>query len=152
MGTTHLQRAARVRIESNGERRGTRILVDGNDVSNDVVTVTWSVDANDRRPPTATVTFIQADIDVETELASQTPAVVDGLEFRALDLTVLDIKPGDKILIRSALHITDAEIAAIEKTLKGSLPGHQVIVIDGGLELSVLRPEGKAERTRPDQP
>jgi hypothetical protein len=62
MDTTHLTRPPRVRIESNGEHRGTRIYIDDTEVTNDVVAVTWTAQAGSR-PPTATITFIQATVE-----------------------------------------------------------------------------------------
>lgn len=147
MLTTRLQRPALVRVESATTVPGTRIYIDGKDVTNDVVTVNWTVDANDRRPPTATVTFIQADLSGEAELAEQAPA--DSTEFRALDLTVLDIKPGDKILIRSHERIDDEDCDFIKANVVRQFPGHEVLILDGGLELSVLR--DASPRRTPDQ-
>jgi hypothetical protein len=143
MDTTRLQRPARVRIESATTTPGTRVYINDEDVTNDVVAVTWAVNANDRRPPTATVTFIQADINGEAELADETPAPEAGLELRAVDLAVLDVRPGDTIVFRTAGNLDDAERDSLMTSAKTKFPDHKVMVLEGGLELALLRQESE---------
>lgn len=141
MDTTRIARPARVHIQSNGKHAGTRVLIDGKDMGAEITAVTWTAQANSK-PPTAVVTFHNVEIDAEADSTDPPPAET---EVRAVDLAILDLKPGDTILIRSEQHLDDEAYDQIEKLCRRHLPGHKVVVLDGGLELSVLRQEDAAD-------
>lgn len=63
MGTVSQPRPSRIRIETAPDRPGCRVLFDGEDVSNDCLSVTWSLTAGGS--PTATIVFVNVEIDAE---------------------------------------------------------------------------------------
>lgn len=127
----------RVRIESDGARTA-RVLVDDVDVSCTVTAVSWTMSVGG--PAYATVDFRDVQIEAEGELPDSEPSRPADAELRAHDLTILDVKPGDTILLRHEKHIDDTDRAAITGSVTRQFPGHEVLILDGGLELSVLRP------------
>lgn len=130
----------RVRIESNGRvGSDTHVLIDGHDVTNSVSAVTWHLGV-DEEPATAVITFLDVQIDAEADAVD---APVAEQEFRAVDLTVLDVKPGDTILLRHELMVDQETCERLVATCQRAFPGHTIVVLDGGLELSVLRPESE---------
>jgi hypothetical protein len=64
-------------------------------------------------------------------------------------MTVLDIKPGDKILIRSGLRMTRDDRDWMKEVLGEYFPGHEVLILDGGLSLGVVRPDGEDAQADP---
>ena len=62
------------------------------------------------------------------------------LEIAVSDLARIDLQPGDLLLFRHEKRISDASVRHIKDQCAELLPGHRVMVIDGGLELAVLRP------------
>lgn len=68
---------------------------------------------------------------------------IDGLEL-INRIDVLALQPGDVLVLRSEELIRPEFKLYLEKQLRRRFPEHQVIVIDGGVELMVLReePEG----------
>lgn len=66
-----------------------------------------------------------------------TPAPVELPEVR-----ILRLEPGDMLLVSSPLRLSDADVAFIGDRLKGKFPGHEAVILDGGLTLDILRKGG----------
>ncbi len=180
-------RPPRVRIEHDHDAPGTRVLIDGTDMSHAVTEVSWARRAG--ALATATVTFHDVEIFADATGKQATvrmapgtgtktltvpscpacggarqvpdwrthdpvtgkPGVKDcpdcppeppgtaGVEYRAVDLAVLDLRPGDKILPRSEKRLDDEALACIRGRFAQELPGHQVLLLEGGLGLAILR-------------
>lgn len=68
--------------------------------------------------------------------------VDDGaIEIKLPDLSRVALEPGDAILVRVShglLSMADSE--RIERRIKAKLPGHEVLVASGNIELAVIRP------------
>jgi hypothetical protein len=55
---------------------------------------------------------------------------------------VLTLRPGDIVVIRCPVLLSADGVAHLRAALAKHIPaGHQVMILDGGLDLSVLRPE-----------
>lgn len=50
---------------------------------------------------------------------------------------VMNLAPGDVIILRSEGRLTMEQAEALRQRVEGMFPGHQVIVLGGGLELAV---------------
>jgi hypothetical protein len=58
-----------------------------------------------------------------------------------LDLGVLALKPNDVVIVRSAYALTKAQVCEMQEQVCGVLPtGTKVLILDGGLEIGVIRP------------
>jgi len=73
--------------------------------------------------------------------------VPDGLEIKIADLSRVALEPGDVLLARVDGPIDMAQAEAIRKRLKWYFPGHDVVVVDGSVELSVVRPRDTVPTT-----
>lgn len=51
----------------------------------------------------------------------------------------LRIEPGDTVVIRLALAVSELEARNIKLTAEQAFPGHKVVVLAHGMELGVLR-------------
>lgn len=82
-------------------------------------------------------------------LAERPPETLSApIEVRVADLSVLDLSPGDVIVLRTAGNFDEADARAIQDRLGTALPpGHQVLILEGALEVQLLRP---LKRPRPD--
>lgn len=139
MPTLKLPRPSRVRIVRTHAENRAHVYIDDVDISGQVTAVSWSVNAHDQLPR-ATVTFMDVDIDAEADNPQETTAPARDVEFRAYDLAVLDIRPGDKILLRSPLNITHEEFEILKARFRSRFPDNEVLLLEGGLDISVLRP------------
>ena len=112
-----------------------------------VTAVSWSMQAG--RMPTATISFIDVEImadaeDIETWTEGSGPLAQ---ELRAVDMAVLDLKPGDTIVLRSEKMLDQQQYDTIKTLVAAEFPGHRVVVLDGGLELSLLRATDQERET-----
>ena len=57
------------------------------------------------------------------------------------DVEILRLQPGDTLVITSLVPLTDEHVASLRDDLGARFPGHQAIILDGGITLSVLRKE-----------
>lgn len=62
------------------------------------------------------------------------------IEIKLPNLSRVALEPGDTLLVRSPHMIDSATADAWKAKLGEYFPGHQVVVLGGGLELSVVRP------------
>lgn len=67
-------------------------------------------------------------------------ANVAHFEIGLPDLSQVHLQPGDVLVFRHEKQISDALEALIKEQCAKLFPDHPVIVLDGGLELAVLRP------------
>ncbi len=131
--------------------RGTaRILIDGQDVSNNALSrsMTASDPRNDRicgrtyfRHGQALICPMLENHEGQHYPVEDLTGRSTQLEIKTADLTVLSLQPGDVILLRVPMRITVEDAEHITKLLHDKLPGHKVMFLEGGFELSVLRPD-----------
>jgi len=62
------------------------------------------------------------------------------IEIKIADLSRVELAPGDVLVYRHPLRITQASADAIKKNLAEAFPAHRIGVVDEGAELVVLRP------------
>ena len=73
------------------------------------------------------------------------PLDVDNPEpiFPAVEL--LRLRPGDRLLLHSPHRLSPSDTRRIYAQLRERYPDHEVLIVDGGNRLSVLREEDDAE-------
>ena len=54
---------------------------------------------------------------------------------------IVNLRPGDVLLFRCAQHLTAAQRERATAVLNGVFPDHETMILDGGQEIAVLRPE-----------
>lgn len=69
---------------------------------------------------------------------------VEGLEL-VERLKVLDLKPGDVIVVESDRHLSKEQIGDIERYAGQAFPGHRVVVCDQGIRIKAARVAGVQE-------
>lgn len=73
--------------------------------------------------------------------------MTDDIEIKVADLSVVDLKPGDVLMLRLPDQF-DAEseegrvvVNQMVDSIKSAVPGpHSVLILSGGVELAVIRP------------
>lgn len=76
---------------------------------------------------------------IEHDAAAQ-PQPPDTVEIRVEDLTVVPVEPGDVVLVRHRGRLDISAIRAVHDHVARHFPGHEVLVLDEGMELALLRP------------
>lgn len=66
-------------------------------------------------------------------------------DFNVINFEVgkLELKPGDKIVMRTEMILTKDQVEHIRAMLAPFVPGHEIIVLTSGLTLEILRPVEK---------
>ena len=129
---------AKVTIEANGAR----IVLDVPDLE-----LSMPRDAVDVTPPDATSVHRELGDTIHLRLSGDVP-VANSSGWRPVEATelpevrILRLQPGDTLLISSQLRLDQAEFDAISKTFAERFPGHPVALLDGGLNLDILRKDG----------
>lgn len=67
------------------------------------------------------------------------PIEIEGAEW-IQDLARVELKPGDAIVVRTKARIRPEFAQYLKRQLSAVLPGVKVIVMDGEIDLFVLRP------------
>lgn len=62
------------------------------------------------------------------------------IEIKLPDLSRVALEEGDAILLRVHKHFSMADLQHIESRIKLKLPGHEVLIVSGDIELAILRP------------
>jgi hypothetical protein len=67
----------------------------------------------------------------------------DGTEVPFADIAVLTLKPGDYLILRAEQKLSMEAVERLHNAFRRSLPElvGRVLVLDGGLEMAILRPE-----------
>jgi hypothetical protein len=65
---------------------------------------------------------------------------VSDIEIRVADLTVLNLEPGDTILLKTQRYFDEDEYDRVARKFRELFPGHELLVLEGGAEFAVLRP------------
>lgn len=143
MDSTRMKRPARVHIKTADERQRTTVHIDGNDMSSEITAVTWTHTAGSL--PTATITFHNIEIDATAEGDAIHTRTTDAagnapVEFHAVDLATLSLQPDDVIVLRHEKRLSPEDTEHIIERMKRDLTGHKVLILEGGLDLSILRP------------
>lgn len=55
------------------------------------------------------------------------------------EIAVLDLKPGDMIMVRVPSVLSSAQRERIMRWLAEAFPGHTTALLDGGVELTIVR-------------
>jgi hypothetical protein len=66
------------------------------------------------------------------------PEVIINVE--AAKIAKLELKPGDTIVLSHALKLSFEIMGRLKSQLESIFPGHRVLVLDKGLDLSVVTP------------
>ncbi len=59
-------------------------------------------------------------------------------QIRYVDIAKLDLKPGDRLVVKVQGHISEEGEATIKAEIARFAPGVPVLVIEGGVDLAVL--------------
>lgn len=68
--------------------------------------------------------------------------MAEGVEFRLADAVV--VRPGDTLVVSVPRHLSAAEADELSASMRESLPGVKLVVIDQCTGLAVYRPEAEA--------
>ena len=60
------------------------------------------------------------------------------------EVRILRLQPGDVLVFSCEKFMDDAEVDRIRQQTAARFPGHEAIVLDGGLTLDIARREGSA--------
>jgi hypothetical protein len=66
--------------------------------------------------------------------------MTDEIEIKISDLSRVELAPGDVVIYRHPLRISEAAAAAIRNNLSKAFPGHRIGILEDGAELAVVRP------------
>jgi hypothetical protein len=66
------------------------------------------------------------------------------LNVETVQLAKLDLKPGDSLIVSYPSRLSTAQAAHVRETVGKYFPGHNCLVLEGGMTLGVLR-EGADE-------
>lgn len=69
------------------------------------------------------------------------PPEVMKIEVVEGELSVLSLKPGDRLVLHTDAHLSDSMRGHLQQTMGRIAPGHECVVIEGGARLGVLRSE-----------
>jgi hypothetical protein len=72
--------------------------------------------------------------------------VSEQIEIKMMDMQVLSLQPGDKVVLRYASCMRAEQYARIKQEMEKVVPGHQVLILENGMEIGVLR-DDSAEGT-----
>jgi len=102
--------------------------------------------------PTASETAPASSVPARIESVSEdTAEPVVPLDVRTVEMSVMNLEPGDMIVLRTAGELDKKDVAAIRRNLTDLLPpGHPVLIFQGILEMSLLRP-GKKPKAKCDR-
>lgn len=73
-------------------------------------------------------------------MAQATPLVVEFEPRVLVDMQTLHLAKGDVILLRPEIFINEIARAYLQRTFEDAFPGHLVIVLDAGIQVSVVAP------------
>jgi hypothetical protein len=59
-------------------------------------------------------------------------------------LSVLSLQPGDIVVLKCQQHLSRDAVDHLREVLKPKLGDHEVMILDGGLDIGVLRKEAAA--------
>jgi hypothetical protein len=71
-----------------------------------------------------------------------TPATRSSIAPLLEEARILRLEPGDVIVLRTPLRLSFEQIAELEEQVTDRFPSHKAIVLAGGMELTIARPEG----------
>jgi hypothetical protein len=63
---------------------------------------------------------------------------------------VMRLQPGDTIALHVKDHLTNMARAVLHDQLKRTFPDHETIIVDGGAELSIARPDADLGSVKPN--
>jgi hypothetical protein len=64
---------------------------------------------------------------------------MEQIEIKMVDMSVLSLRPGDVVVLRCGGKISDNLYAILKETIKPHFPNNKVIILEQGMEISVLR-------------
>lgn len=56
------------------------------------------------------------------------------------DISRVRMHPGDVVIVKVADHLTRERALILRERVQKVFPGHEVVVLDGGMDLQVARP------------
>lgn len=128
------------------ECQGARVVLDVPDLD-----LSMPRDAVDVTPPGATSVHRELGDTIHLLLRADVPVANSSgwqeIEPTAMpvelpEVRILRLEPGDKLLLTADHQVYDAELHAITEQLAKRLPGHEVLLIEDGLRLDILRKDG----------
>lgn len=75
----------------------------------------------------------------QLKLSQPITATIDTTGVSRFDISILDIHPGDVIVIKMTQQMPRVEIDSLKRNVSMALPDHEIIVLLDGIELSVMR-------------
>jgi len=67
-------------------------------------------------------------------------------EITRFEIAKLELRPGDKIVIRTELMLTKEQVVYIRERFQPFVPDNEIIVLTAGMTMEVLRPEPDDQR------
>ncbi|MFX4223541.1 MAG: hypothetical protein ACMVO3_22715 [Thalassobaculum sp.] len=58
------------------------------------------------------------------------------------EITKLNVEPGDVVVVKTAKVLAPAHRDNLHRKLSGLLPGAEVVILEDGMSLDVVKPEG----------
>jgi hypothetical protein len=62
------------------------------------------------------------------------------MHIQVADLKRVRLEPGDILVVQVAGDLSDAQAAQLKEGISKAFPGHEVGILTGGAQLSVMRP------------
>ncbi len=70
-------------------------------------------------------------------------ALADGLKVQMFQIAKADLKPGDKIILRTQNELSDLAYEHLQNSMKAHFPGHDVIILEEGLDIGFIGSQEK---------
>jgi hypothetical protein len=70
---------------------------------------------------------------------SEEPEILETL-FASAEVRRLELRPGDIVVIKSSIHLTDAFAAAVREGAERAFPDHQIIIMQPQFDIGVMGP------------
>ncbi|HRJ41581.1 MAG TPA: hypothetical protein PL105_06865 [Caldilineaceae bacterium] len=80
-------------------------------------------------------------------MAERAGKVSLGVEVRVESVRVVDLRPGDRLVVMFPHRVSMAEVERLRAVMSEWAAGHEVLVLDGGASLEVVREGGYGGET-----
>jgi len=106
-----------------------------------------------RQPETADCGYCEGNRQLLDQLLADVRAISEKIEnigsplaqtLESMQIEVAHLGPDDYIILTTERHLSDDEVSQIEANVAKPLSGRKIIILDGGLKLAVVHPDGGA--------